>query len=263
MRLWGDAGQRCPLMVWSHYNKTASSLVAPHQTWVWSLVSLRPRRWVSTMAPPTCQSAELLSLLSLSTSLWQATQVSVFGKHHYNTTFWINFGDFWFSNMPKNICLPMFTGNPMTAVYAISANRPGYSDYFVLSPPSSYRSPSWMSYPPEPEDLPHQWNDTVKASSVSIYSSSSVTNPTRWLLTHLVLWPHYLHILLLSSKNQQPTFIHLDCLCCVILKVNVIFFLLKLSYRTSVTWRPSAELESFLMLSRHSHLPGYFGVLDY
>ncbi|XP_016358568.1 UPF0606 protein KIAA1549L-like isoform X4 [Sinocyclocheilus anshuiensis] len=55
-----------------------------------------------------------------------------------------------------------YSGNPMTAVYAISANRPGYSDYFVLSPPSSYRSPSWMSYPPEPEDLPRQWNDTVK-----------------------------------------------------------------------------------------------------
>ncbi|XP_051545181.1 UPF0606 protein KIAA1549L-like isoform X2 [Myxocyprinus asiaticus] len=53
-----------------------------------------------------------------------------------------------------------YSGNPMTAVYAISANRPGYSDYFVLSPPSSYRSPSWMSYPPEPEDLPRQWNDT-------------------------------------------------------------------------------------------------------
>ncbi|XP_023811712.1 UPF0606 protein KIAA1549L isoform X2 [Oryzias latipes] len=53
-----------------------------------------------------------------------------------------------------------FSGNPITAVYAISANRPGYSDYFVMSPPSSYRSPSWMSYPPEPEDLPRQWNDT-------------------------------------------------------------------------------------------------------
>ncbi|KAI4898544.1 hypothetical protein NFI96_002695 [Prochilodus magdalenae] len=53
-----------------------------------------------------------------------------------------------------------YSGNPMTAVYAISANRPGYSDYFVLSPPSSYRSPSWMSYPPEPDDLPRQWNDT-------------------------------------------------------------------------------------------------------
>ncbi|KAM6937775.1 UPF0606 protein KIAA1549L isoform 2-T2 [Xenentodon cancila] len=53
-----------------------------------------------------------------------------------------------------------YSGNPITAVYAISANRPGYSDYFVMSPPSSYRSPSWMSYPPEPEDLPRQWNDT-------------------------------------------------------------------------------------------------------
>ncbi|XP_071362360.1 UPF0606 protein KIAA1549L isoform X2 [Trachinotus anak] len=53
-----------------------------------------------------------------------------------------------------------YSGNPITAVYAISSNRPGYSDYFVMSPPSSYRSPSWMSYPPEPEDLPRQWNDT-------------------------------------------------------------------------------------------------------
>ncbi|XP_029290196.1 UPF0606 protein KIAA1549L isoform X2 [Cottoperca gobio] len=53
-----------------------------------------------------------------------------------------------------------YSGNPITAVYAISANHPGYSDYFVMSPPSSYRSPSWMSYPPEQEDLPRQWNDT-------------------------------------------------------------------------------------------------------
>ncbi|XP_029697831.1 UPF0606 protein KIAA1549L isoform X2 [Takifugu rubripes] len=52
-----------------------------------------------------------------------------------------------------------YSGNPITAVYAISANRPGYSDYFIMSPPSSYRSPSWMSYPPEPEDLPRQWSD--------------------------------------------------------------------------------------------------------
>ncbi|XP_051917946.1 UPF0606 protein KIAA1549L isoform X2 [Hippocampus zosterae] len=52
-----------------------------------------------------------------------------------------------------------YSGNPITAVYAISANHPGYSDYFVMSPPSSYRSPSWMSYPPEPEDLPRQWSD--------------------------------------------------------------------------------------------------------
>ncbi|XP_068595726.1 UPF0606 protein KIAA1549L [Brachionichthys hirsutus] len=57
-----------------------------------------------------------------------------------------------------------YSGNPITAVYAISANRPGYSDYFVMSPPSSYRSPSWMSYPPEPEDLPRQWSDAPQNS---------------------------------------------------------------------------------------------------
>ncbi|XP_057693434.1 UPF0606 protein KIAA1549L isoform X1 [Corythoichthys intestinalis] len=57
-----------------------------------------------------------------------------------------------------------YSGNPITAVYAISANHPGYSDYFVMSPPSSYRSPSWMSYPPEPEDLPRQWNDPPQSS---------------------------------------------------------------------------------------------------
>ncbi|XP_061679071.1 UPF0606 protein KIAA1549L isoform X2 [Syngnathoides biaculeatus] len=57
-----------------------------------------------------------------------------------------------------------YSGNPITAVYSISANHPGYSDYFVMSPPSSYRSPSWMSYPPEPEDLPRQWNDPPQSS---------------------------------------------------------------------------------------------------
>ncbi|XP_061102964.1 UPF0606 protein KIAA1549L-like [Conger conger] len=54
-----------------------------------------------------------------------------------------------------------YSGNPITAVYAIPASRGGYSGYFVPTPPSSYRSPSWMSYPPEPEDVPHQWADSV------------------------------------------------------------------------------------------------------
>ncbi|KAI1904592.1 hypothetical protein AGOR_G00007210 [Albula goreensis] len=57
--------------------------------------------------------------------------------------------------------LPHYSGNPITAVYAIPASRAGYSGYFSPTPPSSYRSPSWMSYPPEPEDLPHQWTDSV------------------------------------------------------------------------------------------------------
>ncbi|XP_018618706.2 UPF0606 protein KIAA1549L isoform X2 [Scleropages formosus] len=59
--------------------------------------------------------------------------------------------------------LPMtnYSGNPMSAVYAIPANRPGYMGYLVSTPPTSYRSPSWMSYPPEPEDVPSQWADSV------------------------------------------------------------------------------------------------------
>ncbi|XP_064840356.1 UPF0606 protein KIAA1549L-like [Oncorhynchus masou masou] len=51
--------------------------------------------------------------------------------------------------------------NPITAVYAIPASRSGYSEYFASTPPSSYHSPSWMSYPPEPEDVPPQWADSV------------------------------------------------------------------------------------------------------
>ncbi|XP_037304182.2 UPF0606 protein KIAA1549L isoform X1 [Pungitius pungitius] len=54
-----------------------------------------------------------------------------------------------------------YSGNPITAVYAIPAIRPGYSEYFVSTPTTSYHSPSWMSYPPEPEDLPKQWADSV------------------------------------------------------------------------------------------------------
>ncbi|XP_037395963.1 UPF0606 protein KIAA1549L isoform X2 [Pygocentrus nattereri] len=57
--------------------------------------------------------------------------------------------------------IPNHSGNPITAVYAIPASRPGYTGYFISTPPSSYHSPSWMSYPPEPEDVPSQWADSV------------------------------------------------------------------------------------------------------
>ncbi|XP_056123865.1 UPF0606 protein KIAA1549L [Rhinichthys klamathensis goyatoka] len=53
------------------------------------------------------------------------------------------------------------SGNPMTAVYAIPATRPGCTGYFISTPPSSYHSPSWMSYPPEPEDVPPQWAESM------------------------------------------------------------------------------------------------------
>ncbi|XP_043072453.1 UPF0606 protein KIAA1549L isoform X2 [Puntigrus tetrazona] len=57
--------------------------------------------------------------------------------------------------------IPNHSGNPMTAVYAIPAARPGYTGYFISTPPSSYHSPSWMSYPPEPEDVPPQWAESM------------------------------------------------------------------------------------------------------
>ncbi|XP_051580687.1 UPF0606 protein KIAA1549L-like [Myxocyprinus asiaticus] len=57
--------------------------------------------------------------------------------------------------------IPNHLGNPMTAVYAIPATCPGYTGFFISTPPSSYHSPSWMSYPPEPEDVPPQWAESV------------------------------------------------------------------------------------------------------
>ncbi|XP_037104326.1 UPF0606 protein KIAA1549L isoform X1 [Syngnathus acus] len=54
-----------------------------------------------------------------------------------------------------------YSGNPITAVYSIPASRPDYSDYIVSASPTSYHSPSWMSYPPEPEDVSHQWTDSL------------------------------------------------------------------------------------------------------
>ncbi|KAG7270111.1 hypothetical protein CRUP_036437 [Coryphaenoides rupestris] len=56
---------------------------------------------------------------------------------------------------------PNYSGNPITAVYAIPASRPGYSEYLASTPPTSYHSPSWMSYPPEPEDVAPQWAESV------------------------------------------------------------------------------------------------------
>lgn len=54
-----------------------------------------------------------------------------------------------------------YSGNTVPAVFAIpAANRPGFSGYFIPTPPSSYRSQAWMSYAGENE-LPGQWADSV------------------------------------------------------------------------------------------------------
>ncbi|XP_029108115.1 UPF0606 protein KIAA1549L-like isoform X2 [Scleropages formosus] len=71
-------------------------------------------------------------------------------------------------NVYDSVCVPV-TRSPLpgatvdqhlpnySAVYAIPATRACCSGYSAATPPTSYRSPSWMSYPPEPEDLPRQW----------------------------------------------------------------------------------------------------------
>lgn len=55
-------------------------------------------------------------------------------------------------------------GNTVPAVFAIpAANRPGFTGYFIPTPPSSYRNQAWMSYAGENE-LPSQWADSVRPS---------------------------------------------------------------------------------------------------
>ncbi|RXM31720.1 UPF0606 protein KIAA1549L [Acipenser ruthenus] len=53
-----------------------------------------------------------------------------------------------------------YSGNPAPAVYAIPANRPGYSGYFIPTPPTPYRSQTWMPYPAE-VNVPSQWAEAV------------------------------------------------------------------------------------------------------
>ncbi|EQB79161.1 hypothetical protein CB1_056579032 [Camelus ferus] len=54
-----------------------------------------------------------------------------------------------------------YSGNTVPAVFAIpAASRPGFTGYFIPTPPSSYRNQAWMSYAGENE-LPGQWADSV------------------------------------------------------------------------------------------------------
>uniref|UniRef100_A0A8D0L744 KIAA1549 like n=1 Tax=Sphenodon punctatus TaxID=8508 RepID=A0A8D0L744_SPHPU len=55
-----------------------------------------------------------------------------------------------------------YSGNTVPAVFAIpAANRPGFTGYFIPTPPAAaYRNQAWMSYPGENE-LPGQWADSV------------------------------------------------------------------------------------------------------
>ncbi|NXA49311.1 K154L protein, partial [Nothocercus julius] len=53
------------------------------------------------------------------------------------------------------------SGNTVPAVFAIpAANRPGFTGYFIPTPPAAYRNQAWMPYAGE-NDLPGQWADSV------------------------------------------------------------------------------------------------------
>ncbi|KAG6935297.1 KIAA1549 like [Chelydra serpentina] len=54
-----------------------------------------------------------------------------------------------------------YSGNTVPAVFAIpAANRPGFTGYFIPTPPTGYRNQAWMPYAGENE-LPGQWADSV------------------------------------------------------------------------------------------------------
>ncbi|XP_060131425.1 UPF0606 protein KIAA1549L homolog isoform X2 [Zootoca vivipara] len=54
-----------------------------------------------------------------------------------------------------------YSGSTVPAVFAIpAANRPGFTGYFIPTPPTAYRNQAWMSYAAENE-LPGQWADSV------------------------------------------------------------------------------------------------------
>uniref|UniRef100_A0A8B9FTX4 Uncharacterized protein n=1 Tax=Amazona collaria TaxID=241587 RepID=A0A8B9FTX4_9PSIT len=53
------------------------------------------------------------------------------------------------------------SGNTVPAVFAIPAgNRPGFTGYFIPTPPTAYRNQAWMPYAGDNE-LPGQWADSV------------------------------------------------------------------------------------------------------
>ncbi|XP_075783934.1 UPF0606 protein KIAA1549L homolog isoform X2 [Pelodiscus sinensis] len=54
-----------------------------------------------------------------------------------------------------------YSGNTVPAVFAIpAASRPGFTGYFIPTPPTAYRSQAWMPYAGDNE-LPGQWADSV------------------------------------------------------------------------------------------------------
>ncbi|ERE72188.1 protein of unknown function (DUF3827) [Cricetulus griseus] len=94
-----------------------------------------------------------------------------------------------------------YSGNTVPAVFAIpAANRPGFTGYFIPTPPSSYRSQAWMSYAGENE-LPSQWADSVPLPGyIEAYPRSRYPQSSPSRLPRQYSQPSNLH----PSLEQAP-----------------------------------------------------------
>uniref|UniRef100_A0A9L0T256 KIAA1549 like n=1 Tax=Equus caballus TaxID=9796 RepID=A0A9L0T256_HORSE len=95
-----------------------------------------------------------------------------------------------------------YSGNTVPAVFAIpAANRPGFTGYFIPTPPPSYRSQAWMSYAGESE-LPSQWADSVPLPGyIEAYPRSRYQQNSPSRLPRQYSQPTGLH----PSLEQAPT----------------------------------------------------------
>nr|XP_035118215.1 UPF0606 protein KIAA1549L homolog isoform X3 [Callithrix jacchus] len=95
-----------------------------------------------------------------------------------------------------------YSGNTVPAVFAIpAANRPGFTGYFIPTPPSSYRNQAWMSYAGENE-LPSQWADSVPLPGyIEAYPRSRYPQSSPSRLPRQYSQPANLH----PSLEQAPT----------------------------------------------------------
>ncbi|XP_032022199.1 UPF0606 protein KIAA1549L homolog isoform X4 [Hylobates moloch] len=94
-----------------------------------------------------------------------------------------------------------YSGNTVPAVFAIpAANRPGFTGYFIPTPPSSYRNQAWMSYAGENE-LPSQWADSVPLPGyIEAYPRSRYPQSSPSRLPRQYSQPSNLH----PSLEQAP-----------------------------------------------------------
>ncbi|XP_066466201.1 UPF0606 protein KIAA1549L homolog [Tiliqua scincoides] len=94
-----------------------------------------------------------------------------------------------------------YSGSTVPAVFAIPAtNRPGFTGYFIPTPPTPYRNQAWMSYTGENE-LPGQWADSVPLPGyIEAYSRPHYQHNSPSRLPHRYGHPANMH----PSLEQVP-----------------------------------------------------------